>query len=94
MRREFKPSTTRPEDFSAFWHSTRIQLEQINPEIERRPHVSEGLPGISAEIVSFLSLGHVRVSAYFLQWQDEQPRPLVINSHGYGGHCWPRWEWA
>jgi cephalosporin-C deacetylase len=94
MRQQFKPSTTRPEDFSAFWHSTRIQLEQIDAEIERQPCQEGNIPGVNCEIVSFNSLGHARISAYFLEWQDSQPRPLIINSHGYGGHCRPRWDWA
>jgi cephalosporin-C deacetylase len=94
MRRQFKPPITRPEDFSAFWQSTRAQLEQIEPQLESDAHLAAELPGVSAQIVSFVSLGHVRISAYLLQWQDDEARPLVINSHGYGGHCRPRWDWA
>ncbi|MEJ2213872.1 MAG: acetylxylan esterase, partial [Gammaproteobacteria bacterium] len=94
MRHQFKPSITRPEDFSAFWRSTRMQLEQIDPGIEHHSHTSEEVPGVRAEIVSFLSLGHVRISAYLLRWQDDKPRPLVINCHGYGNQSKPRWEWA
>jgi cephalosporin-C deacetylase-like acetyl esterase len=94
MRHQFKPSITRPEDFSAFWRSTRMQLEQIAPGIEHHSLMPGKVPGIRAEIVSFLSLGHVRISAYYLRWQDDQPRPLVISSHGYGNQCRPRWDWA
>ena len=94
MREQFKPSTTRPADFSAFWRSTRLQLEQIDAKLQRDSNFAEDIPGVSGEIISFLSLGRVRVSAYLLQWQNEQPRPLVINSHGYGSHCRPRWDWA
>ena len=94
MRELFKPPTTRPEDFSAFWRSTRLQLEQMDSKVQRDSTIAGGIPGVSGTIISFLSLGQVRVSAYFLQWQDGQPRPLVINSHGYGSHCRPRWDWA
>ena len=94
MREQFKPPTTRPADFDAFWRSTRLQLEQIDTEVQHDSSIAGDVPGISGEIISFLSLGHARVSAYFLQWQDQQPRPLVISSHGYGGHCRPRWDWA
>ena len=94
MRQLFKPNTTRPDDFSAFWKSTYAQLQQIDVDIERHPYEPQESPDIAAEIVSFNSLGKARISAYFLQWQDDQPRPLVINSHGYGGRCRPRWEWA
>jgi cephalosporin-C deacetylase len=94
MREQFKPPTTRPEDFSAFWNSTRLQLEQMDPKVQRDSTIAGGVHGISGQVISFLSLGQVRVSAYLLQWQDQQPRPLVINSHGYGSHCRPRWDWA
>jgi cephalosporin-C deacetylase len=94
MRRTFKPATTRPEDFEAFWDSTRLQLEQLDPAIERQTQLPTAAPGIRSQIVSFMSLGHTRVAAYFLQWNDDRPRPLVIHSHGYGGQCRPRWDWA
>ena len=35
MRREFKPSLSRPADFDLFWNSTRMQLERIDPQLER-----------------------------------------------------------
>ena len=97
MRRIFKPGLTRPEDFDAFWDSTRLQLEQVDPAIECRPGPSDGVTGVtgvSLETVSFVSLGHARVSATLLRWDDDVPRPLVIGSHGYGGQCRPRWDWA
>ena len=94
MREQFKPPLTRPEDFSAFWRSTRQQLEQVDAKVQYIANIEGSIPGVSGKVVSFLSLGQVRVSAFFLQWQDEQPRPLVINSHGYGSHCHPRWDWA
>ena len=94
MRRSFKPTKTCPEDFDVFWDSTRLQLERLDPAIDRRPQPVARAADIRAEIVSFLSLGRVRVSAYFLHWQDDEPRPLVIYSHGYGGQCRPRWDWA
>lgn len=94
MREQFRPTITRPADFSAFWRSTRLQLERIDAKVQRDSNIAGDIPGVSGEIISFLSLGQVRVWAYFLQWQDEQPRPLVINSHGYGSHCRPRWDWA
>ena len=94
MRRLFKPAPTRPEDFKAFWDSTGLQLERLDPAIERQPEAVPEVAGIRSEIVSFVSLGHARVSAYFLQWEDDKQRPLVIYSHGYGGQCRPRWDWA
>jgi cephalosporin-C deacetylase len=94
MRREFKPSLRRPADFDLFWNSTRMQLERIDPAVERRSLEGPETPGIRGELVTFTSLGLARVSAYFLQWSDPGPRPLVIHSHGYGCRCSPRWDWA
>jgi cephalosporin-C deacetylase len=94
MRRAFKPSSTRPEDFDVFWDSTRDQLWRIEPEIERQPVETADDTGVCLEVVSFVSLGRVRVSAYSLRWQDDVARPLVISSHGYGSQCRPRWDWA
>ena len=90
MRRAFKPSSTRPEDFDVFWDSTRDQLWRIEPEIERQPVETADDTGVCLEVVSFVSLGRVRVSAYSLRWQDDVARPLVISSHGYGSQCLPR----
>ena len=94
MREQFKPPLTRPQDFSAFWRSTRLQLEQMDPKVQLDSAMEGATPHVGGEIVSFLSLGHVRISGYFLRWLDARPRPLVISSHGYGNHCRPRWDWA
>ena len=85
---------TRPEDFAAFWESTRAQLMRVDPDIERRPTEVSDDTRLHLDIVSFFSLGRVRVQAYFLHWQDDEPRPLVISSHGYGSQCRARWDWA
>lgn len=94
MRRRFKPVQTRPEDFDVFWESTQAQLGRVEPEIERRPAGGTADGRLTLDILSFTSLGRVRVSAYLLSWQDEFARPLVISSHGYGSQCRPRWDWA
>ena len=95
MRHRFKPALTRPEDFDAFWDSTRLQLEQLDPAVERLATTEDGgPPAVALERVGFMSLGRARISAHMLHWRDDRPRPLVVGSHGYGGHCTPRWDWA
>ena len=74
--------------------STRQQLHAIDPVIERRAVQTAEDPAIDLDIVSFVSLGQVRVAGYLLTWRDHEPRPLVITSHGYGMQCRPRWDWA
>ncbi len=94
MRRQFKPPLTRPEDFDAFWQSTRLQLEQVDPQVSEESALPATQDGIAGRLISFRSLGQARISAYALQWTDDRPRPLVIYSHGYGCQCAPRWDWA
>jgi cephalosporin-C deacetylase len=94
MRRDFKPSLNRPGDFDLFWDSTLMQLERVDPAIQRSRLGPSESRLIKAELVTFSSLGHARVSAYFLHWRDKETRPLVIHSHGYGGRCRTRWDWA
>ncbi len=94
MRRQFKPPLTRPEDFEVFWESTWRQLQHTDTAIDRQAVDGGDDALITLETVSFESLGHVRVSAHCLSWRDNQPRPLVISSHGYGCRCEPRYDWA
>jgi cephalosporin-C deacetylase len=94
MRRGFKPTPTRPEDFDVFWESTRLQVMRLDPVVERRAADVAVENGVILQILSFVSLGPVRVSAYLLRWPDDEPRPLVISSHGYGSRCRVRWDWA
>ena len=94
MRKHFKPPLTRPADFELFWDSTRRQLERQPPAIERSALETREHTGLSSELVSFLSLGGVRITASLINWPDDRARPLVIYSHGYGDQCQPRWDWA
>ena len=94
MRQRFKPPITRPADFEAFWDSTRQQLERQDPAVERAALGAQAPAGLIGEAVTFLSLGGERIGASFIHWQDRASRPLVVYSHGYGGRCRPRWDWA
>ena len=94
MRRTFKPIFSRPDDFEPFWNSTRMQLERVDPRIEQAPLDADESPLIEGRSLRFESLGHARIGAYFLRWKDGRDRPLVVHSHGYGGQCVPRWDWA
>ncbi|MGB5734882.1 MAG: acetylxylan esterase [Thiohalocapsa sp.] len=94
MRREFKPSLRRPEDFDLFWNSTRSQLERVDPDMTLSLQDSPISSPIQYQLAEFTSLGRARITGHFLQWQTEEPRPLLIHSHGYGCHCEPRWDWA
>lgn len=94
MRREFKPSLRRPEDFDLFWQSTRAQLERIDPALRLDPQEEPDTLPIQHQLLEFTSLGQARIKAHFLHWQTPEPRPLLVHSHGYGCRCEPRWDWA
>lgn len=49
---------------------------------------------LRAEKLEFSSLGGARIRGYLLRWDDEQDRPLVVHSHGYGSRCEIQWSWA
>lgn len=77
-----------------FWESTHAQLARLDPAVQQRTLEVDDDTGIQLEVVTFVSLGEVRVSAYLLRWPDDRPRPLVVSSHGYGSQCRARWDWA
>lgn len=94
MRRRFKPTATRPRDFTEFWRQTLTELDAVEPEPQRRVLESRAEDGLRLEEVSFRSLDGARITALLTTGTSASPRPLVIHSHGYGGSCEPQWGWA
>jgi cephalosporin-C deacetylase len=88
-----RPPLTRQTDFGAFWEKTGAELGRVEPGLTREPLDSED-PAFGFERLSFGSLGGARVSGYAIFWKDNDPRPLVVHSHGYGGGLDPMWRWA
>ncbi len=94
MERELRPTLNRPPDFDSFWRSTVNELNEIDPQIRRRPIAHERDPAMEFSRLSYRSLGGVEVAGYCIGWQDDTPRPLVVHSHGYGSRCEAQWSWA
>lgn len=94
MREQLKPSLTRPRDFERFWDKTREALRQLDPAVMRQEHPESNEPHRSLVQLSFKSLENRWIRGYAISWTDEQPRPLVIHSHGYGSECALQWAWA
>ncbi|MEM9674754.1 MAG: acetylxylan esterase, partial [Bacteroidota bacterium] len=84
---------TKPVDFERFWNKTKEELLALPLSIEQEPTGTEK-QGCALTNLSFLSLGNQRVQGYLLQWQDSQPRPLIIHAHGYMSQTEVRWDWA
>jgi len=82
VRQSFAPPLSRPPDFDAFWETTLRELDAVDPDVE--PHSTLVDPSnLELTLLSFRSLGGVRVSMYLVRWRDGQPRPLVVHAHGY-----------
>jgi cephalosporin-C deacetylase len=88
----YRAPLSRPVDFPAFWSSTLDELAAIPPATERAVVDTRG--SLVLEDVSFASLNRARIFGYVLRWDDTRRRPLLVHSHGYGGHCVPMWQWA
>jgi len=82
----------KPGDFAHFWRDTLDQLNHYAIEHEKTPVDKRG--GITHTAVDFNSWLDTRISGYYLHWDDAQPRPLVIYTHGYYGQYDIQWQWA
>ena len=89
-----KPELTRPPDFALFWEKTWKSLMSVESELHYEPELARGVNEHELLKLSFRSLGGVRVAGYAILWRDEEKRPLVVHSHGYGSSCSLQWIWA
>ena len=82
----------KPDDFAHFWRDTWEELKRYAADYETSMEDSRG--GITHTVVDFNSWEDTGISGYLLHRDDEQPRPLVIYTHGYYGQCDIQWHWA
>ena len=94
MERFLKPELSRPPDFALFWTKTWKSLISAEPELHYESAPARGVNEHELLKLSFESLGGVRVAGYAILWRDEEKRPLVVHSHGYGSSCSLQWKWA
>ena len=66
----------------------------VESELHYEPELARGVNEHELLKLSFRSLGGVRVAGYAILWRDEEKRPLVVHSHGYGSSCSLQWIWA
>ncbi|MGA7800598.1 MAG: acetylxylan esterase [Gammaproteobacteria bacterium] len=88
------PPLTRADDFGPFWVQTLETLADVAPEpaILQLERGRQGGPAL--RWFSVRSLGGKQIVGYLLQWEDPQPRPLVVYTHGYGSQVEEAWSWA
>jgi len=86
------PPLTRPPDFAGFWRATLAELDGQDPAAESRRLRTAGT--VALERLRFSSLCGARLGGYLLRGLGEEPRPLLVHTHGYGDRCEVRWDWA
>jgi cephalosporin-C deacetylase len=88
----FRAPLSRPVDFFGFWSRTVEELARVAPAT--RLEAAGSRDGVRLQRLSFASLGGVTIRGYLLRSERQEPRPLVVHGHGYGGQVTPRWSWA
>ena len=91
--RSTRPELTRPGDFYGFWNDTLQELAGIDIGC-RIKQSREHKKGLTEQWFEFESLGNIPVSAYSLLWEGDEPRPLLVYTHGYAGQCDVMLDWA
>jgi cephalosporin-C deacetylase len=94
MKRQIRPTLSRPPDFESFWAKTCDELNAIDLKARRAPVTCESHSSLELSQLTFHSLGDAQVTGYSLAWLDDTRRPLIVHSHGYGSHCDIQWKWA
>lgn len=94
VERFLKPELSRPPDFASFWAQTWASLMGEAPELRYKPRSAHATGEHELLKLSFRSLGGVRIAGYAILWRDQEKRPLVVHSHGYGSSCSRQWKWA
>ena len=94
MERDLRPALTRPPDFEGFWAKTCEELSAVEADVRRTSVSRSKRRPLELSRLIFRSLGGVEVTGYSIGWQDDEPRPLVVHSHGYCSRCELRWNWA
>ena len=86
------PTIDRPQDFDQFWQETRFDLNNYPETFEQTLSDQQGR--VSHYAIEFNSWQNTTIRGYLLKWQDSQPRPLIVYTHGYNGQCNTQWQWA
>ena len=94
MERDLRPILTRPPDFDRFWAKTREELSSVKSEVRLTPMAGEDCRTQELSWLTFRSLGGVEVTGYSIASRSDEPRPLVVHSHGYGAQCDIQRKWA
>ena len=85
-------NVTKPDDFDQFWKQTISALNNYAKEFDKTLQDKRG--DISHYAIDFNSWESTNIHGYCLHWNDAQPRPLLIYTHGYYGQCNIEWQWA
>ncbi len=77
----------RPQDFDAYWDEALEEMAAIDPKVELRLSPFQ-TPFAECFDLFFTGVGGSRVHAKYLRPVDQkEPRPAVLQFHGYAGDC-------
>ncbi|MBM4436530.1 MAG: acetylxylan esterase [Actinobacteria bacterium] len=82
--RAYRPPSTRPPDFDAFWAAT-LAAHQHPFDATRAP-VDYPVPGLTVERVTFAGYGQGRVAGWLLSPPGSGRSPGLVVFHGYTGN--------
>lgn len=85
--RTYQGINPRPDDFDAYWEEALDEMAAVDARVELRP---AGFQAPYAECFDlfFTGVGGSRVHAKYLRpTGPKEPRPAVLQFHGYGGEC-------
>ncbi len=77
----------RPDDFDAYWDEALAEMRAVDPRVELRP-APFSAPFAECFDLFFTGTGGSRVHAKYLRpTRIAEPRPAVLQFHGYSGEC-------
>jgi cephalosporin-C deacetylase len=85
--RIYQGTNPRPDDFDAYWDDALAEMQAVDPQVELRPAAFE-TPFAECFDLYFTGVGGSRVHAKYLRpTAVAEPRPAVLQFHGYSGDC-------
>jgi cephalosporin-C deacetylase len=85
--RTYQGINPRPEDFDAYWDEALEEMAEVDPEVELRLAPFQ-TPFAECFDLFFTGVGGSRVHAKYLRpAETTEPRPAVLQFHGYSGDC-------
>ena len=87
---QYQATTSRPDDFDAFWRATIDDLDQTPARLTVEPDLPRSTPEVSVAQVRFDSLYGIRVFGWFARPAADGRYPGLLVLPGYSGNSTPQ----